>query len=119
MSGDTEVDAEVAGQKLRVKGSDVNMLFTISSFIGIVLTGYVVYTHAEDAKKSGREVAIELRDSNKEIARVLKENNQEMAAVLREMARATREQNCILSLPPSLTPDQRRFSMEACKRNSQ
>ena len=112
---DTEVEAEVAGQKLKVKGSDVNMLFTVSSFIGIVLIGYVIYTHADDAKKSDKEVAIELRDANREVAKVLKDQNKEMTDVLKEMARATREQNCLLSLPQ----EQRQRNAETCKRISQ
>ena len=112
---DTEVDAEIAGQKVRVKGSDVNMLFTISSFIGIALIGYVIYTHADDAKKSDKEIAIELRDSNREVAKVLKEQNKEISDVLKEMARATREQNCLLSLPQ----EQRQRNAETCKRISQ
>ncbi len=112
---DTEVDAEIAGQKVRVKGSDVNMIFTVSSFIGIVLIGYVIYTHADDAKKSDKEVAIELRDANREVAKVLKDQQKEMTEILKEMARATREQNCLLSLPQ----EQRQRNSELCKRLSQ
>lgn len=117
-AGDTEVDAEIVGQKLKVRGSDVNLIFTVAGFIIICLTGYVAYSHAEDSKKTNREVSIELRDTNREIAKVVKESQQEMVIVLREMARATREQNCILSLPP-MAAEQRRVSMDACKRNSQ
>lgn len=115
MASDMEVDLEIGGQKGKIKGSDINMLFTVSCFIGIVLNGYVSYTHSEDQKKTTREVSIELRDTNKEIARVLKENSREMSDVLKEMARATREQNCLLSLPQ----EQRQRNADTCKRITQ
>lgn len=115
----TEVSGEVAGQKFSLRSPEANMLFTVGGFMAGLFTLYMVWAHAEDGKKNIRELVIEIKETNKELANAIRDTNKENAAVLREMARATREQNCILSLPAGMTSDQRRVSMEACKRNSQ
>ena len=109
------VEADTVLGKYKITGASLNNLATFVTLMGVVLLCWVFYGHADDAKKSGKEVAIELRDTNKEIAKVLKEQNKEITDTLREMARATREQNCLLSLPQ----DQRQRNAETCRRISQ
>ncbi len=109
------VEADTAIGKFKVSGASLNNLATFASLLGIVLLVWVLYGHAGDAKEGAKAVAAELRDANKEVAAALKESNKEISATLKEMSRATREQNCLLSLPQ----DQRARNAELCKRISQ
>ena len=109
------VEADTAIGKFKVTGANLNNLATFASLVGVVLLCWVVWGHAGDAKDSAKAVAAELRDANKEVAQALKESNREISQVLKEMSRATREQNCLLSLPQ----DQRQKNAELCKRISQ
>jgi type VI protein secretion system component VasK len=109
------VEADTALGKFKISGANVNNLITIISFVGVVLIAWTLYAHAGDAKESGKAIAQELKEANKAVAQELRETNKEMTAILREMARATREQNCLLSLPQ----DQRQKNAEVCKRISQ
>jgi len=109
-----ELDTPVG--KAKIKGSDANNIATFATLIIVCVGGYVLYAHAEDAKKSGKEVAIEMRDSNKEVAKALRESQQELGIILKEVARAQRESNCLLSLPPERRSGQ---NAETCRRLSQ
>lgn len=118
--GQNTAGAEVTNPLLgsiKVFGMDsnmINLLFTILAFGGIVGVCFMLFTHTTDAKDIGKDVAKELKESNKEIAITLKESNKELAAVLRELAQASREQNCLLSMPP----EKRAENAELCKRIS-
>ena len=109
------VEADTALGKYKITGASLNNLATFASLIGVVLICWVLYGHAGDAKEGAKAIAAELRDANKEVATALKESNKEMSQVLKEMSRATREQNCLLSLPQ----EQRQRNAETCKRISQ
>ena len=109
------LEADTALGKFKITGANLNHLATFASLIGIVLLCWVVYGHAGDAKEGAKAIAAELREANKEIAATLKESNREMSTILRDMARATREQNCLLSLPQ----EQRQRNAENCRRISQ
>lgn len=109
------VEADTALGKFKIFGADLNTFFTILSFIGLVLIGYVLYAHADDTRQTARAVGAELKEANKEIADRLEKANDRTFEVLKEMARATREQNCLLSLPQ----DKRERMAETCKRISQ
>lgn len=109
------VEADTALGKFKLSGANLNNLATFVSLIGIVLLCWVLYGHAGDAREGAKAIAQELKEANKEIAQSLKDSNREMTGILREMARATREQNCLLSLPQ----DQRQKNADLCKRLSQ
>ena len=111
------VEADTAIGKFKISGASVNNLLTILSFVGIALLCWVLWAHAGDAKEGARAVAAELRDANKEVAAALRESNKELTTTLREMARATREQNCLLSLPINERSTNR--NAETCRRLSQ
>lgn len=109
------VEADTAIGKFKISGASLNNLATFATLIGTVLLCWVLYGHAGDAKEGAKAVAAELRDANKEVAQALKESNKEISATLKEMARATREQNCLLSLPQ----DKRERQAENCRRIAQ
>ena len=109
------VEADTAIGKFKLTGTNLNNLATFASLVLVCLVAWVLYAHAGDAKDSAKAVAAELRDANREVANALKESNREISQVLKEMSRATREQNCLLSLPQ----DQRQKNAETCKRISQ
>lgn len=110
-----DVAVEIAGQKVNLRNvKSLNTLATMATLVVVCLIGYMVFTHTADAKDSGKEIAAELRAANKETATVLKESNRELSEVLKELARAAREQNCLLSLPQ----ERRTENIEVCKRIS-
>jgi len=100
---------------IKIFGMDANTLFTVFTFIASTAAAVLLYTHVSEAKEVGKETANALKENNKEVAAVLKETQREMTQILREMARATREQNCLLS-----QPQERRAAMaETCRRIAQ
>jgi hypothetical protein len=109
------VEADTAVGKFKISGANLNNLATFATLVGVVLLCWVVWGHAGDAKESGKAIAAELKESNKAVAQELRESNKEMTLILKEMARATREQNCLLSLPQ----EQRQRNAETCRRISQ
>ena len=109
------VEADTAVGKFKISGANLNNLATFATLIGVVLLCWVVWVHAGDAKEGAKAIAAELKEANKAVAQELKESNKEVTQILKEMARATREQNCLLSLPL----DQRQKNAELCRRISQ
>lgn len=110
-----DVAVEIAGQKVNLRNvKSLNTLATIATLIVVCLIGYMVFTHTADAKDNGKEIAAELKAQNKETAAILKDANRELSEVLKELARAAREQNCLLSLPQ----EKRIENVEICKRIS-
>jgi len=110
-----EFDIKAGPVDVRTKGYRLMDIAWGGSVIGIAYICIMVSMHDANAGKEITAVAQALKESNKEIAAVLKETTRENVAILREMARATREQNCLLALP-----QERRQSMaETCRRISQ
>ena len=107
---------------IRVFGMDPNMLFTVLGFVAACIAGSFLWTHMAEAGKndaaiiaSNKEVATALKESNKEVAAALKDAQKETASILREMARATREQNCLLAIDQT----KRAQMVDFCKRLAQ
>ena len=100
---------------VKIFGMDPNMLFTVFTFIASTAAAVLLYTHVVEAKDVGKETAQALKENNREVAAVLKETQKEMTQILREMARATREQNCLLSVPQ----ERRQAMAETCRRIAQ
>lgn len=109
------VEADTAIGKFKISGANVTSIAVYATLIGVVLLVWVLYGHAGDAKEGAKAVAAELRDANKEVAQALKESNKEISATLKEMSRATREQNCLLSIPQ----EKRERLAETCRRIAQ
>lgn len=107
---------------IKVFGMDPNTLFTVLTFAGMIGLGVFLWFHNKEADardltqvKASNEVAQVLKDNNKEIAQTLKESNKELTSILREMARANREQNCLLAQPQ----ERRQQMTDTCKRIAQ
>lgn len=79
-----EVDAEIAGQKLKLTGANLNTLFTILGFIVVCLIAWVLWTHTGDTKEASKALAEAIKDQTV----------------------ATREQTCVYTMPQTgATPD--------------
>lgn len=100
---------------IKINSANMNTLATVATLIVVGVMSWVLFSHAGDAKESGKAVAQELKEANKEVAAALKESNKEVAKVLNELAAAMREQNCLSSFP---TPAERAKNAELCKRIS-
>jgi hypothetical protein len=84
------VDAEIAGQKVKLTGTNLNNLFTVLVFILVCLIAYVLWGHTGDAKEASKFLAEAIKDQTQ----------------------ATREQTCVYTMPQTgATP-------ELCKRIS-
>ena len=85
-----ELDAEIAGQKLKLTGANLNTLFTILGFIVVCLIAWVLWTHTSDTKEASKVLSEAIKDQTV----------------------ATREQTCVYTMPQTgATP-------ELCKRLS-
>lgn len=85
-----QVDAEIAGQKLKLTGASLNTLFTIIGCIVSCLIAWVLWTHTGDTKEASKY----------------------LAEAMKEQTQATREQTCVYTMPQTgATP-------ELCKRIS-
>lgn len=109
------VEADTALGKFKISSANLNNLATFATLLFVILIAWLLNAHAGDAKDGAKAVAAELRDANREVAQALKDSNKEISATLKEMARATREQNCLLSLPQ----DRRQREADTCRRISQ
>jgi type VI protein secretion system component VasK len=108
-----DVALKLAGQEINVRNvKSLNTVATLTSLIILVLIAYGGWVHVVEAKDNGKEIAKELKESNKQVADSLKESQRELGEVLKELARAAREQNCLLSLP------QEKRDPELCRRIS-
>ena len=117
MSDDQTV--EVSNPSLgsfKISSANLNTLFTVLGFVVLCIVAWVLWTHMDDARAGGKEVAKELKEANKEVASALKESNREISKVLSELARAMREANCLQSFP---TPKEKAQNTDLCKRISQ
>jgi len=110
-----DVAVEIAGQKINLRNiKSLNTLATVASLIVMILVSYMLFMHATEAKDNTKEIATILKESNKEVSTVLRESNKELGQILKELSQATREQNCLLSLPQ----EKRAENIELCKRIS-
>lgn len=83
-----QVDAEIAGQKLKISGSSLNTLFTILGFVVLCIVAWVLWTHTGDTKEASKG----------------------LTEAIKEQTTATREQTCVYTIPQTgATP-------ELCKR---
>ena len=99
-----DVAVEIAGQKVNLRNvKSLNTLATMATLLLTCVVGWIIFTHSSEAKDGLKEIAAELKVSNKELSEVLK-----------EMARASRETNCLLAMPP----EKRAENVELCKRIS-
>lgn len=78
----TSVDAEIAGQKLRVTGASVNLIITLLGCIAAIVTAVLVWGHIQEAREAGREFVQAVK---------------EQTAVQREQTAVMREQTCVMS----------------------
>lgn len=85
-----QVDAEIAGQKLKLTGANLNTLFTILGCIVTCLIAWVLWTHTADTKEASKSLAEAVKDQTQ----------------------ATREQTCVYTMP------QTGMTAETCKRIS-
>lgn len=111
---DSTIEADTALGKFKVSSANLNTIMSIFSFVITCLIAWVLWTHNGDARETSRDVAAQLSTANKEIAVTLKDANKELAGALKEMSQATREQNCLLSLPIA----NREQNAETCRRLS-
>lgn len=87
-SGEQTVDVQLAGQKVKITGHDVNLIVTVLSAIGIALLLWVAVAHQQDA-----------RDASAAFVAAIKEQT----ASQREQTGVMREANCLQSYqgPPA------------------
>ena len=108
-----EVTNPVLGS-LKVSSANLNTIFTVFGFILTALIAWVLWFHTGESKDANKAVAIELKEANHVIAVTLKESNKELGTALKELTVASREQNCLLSIPL----ERRQENVEMCKRIS-
>ncbi len=116
-SGDdssVEVTNPILGS-LKASGPNITLIFTLGTFVFVVIIAYILNAHAGDAKDTGKAVAQELKESNKEVAQALRESNKEVAKVLNELAQAMREANCLAQFTK---PEEKKQNSDLCKRLS-
>ena len=88
-----DVAVKIAGQEVNIKNvKSLNTLATMTTLVVAILIAYGGWMHSTEAK----------------------ENNKDIAKELKEVAKAAREQNCLLSLPQ----ERRQENVEVCKRIS-
>jgi len=109
--GELDLSLGPTGVSARTKGYRLMDLAWGASVVGIVYIAVMVSTHDAAAGK-GTDATVKAQEK---VAAKLEETNKETLSVLREIARATRESNCINSFPEN----QRTGKAELCKRVSQ
>jgi hypothetical protein len=92
-----ELDAEIAGQKLKLVGGNLGTLLAVFTFIVCSMVGYMLYGHTADAKEAQSSFVAAVK---------------ELTAVQREGTAAAREQNCLISIREA----EREAKAEFCKR---
>lgn len=104
---------------LKVSSANMNTLFTIFSFVLMVLMAWTLWAHDREAKADGGAVANVLKQSNESIAAALRESNQNTMKAIDKLtdaqertARAQDKTNCLLAIPP----DSRARAEELCER---
>lgn len=116
-NGGTDVEAtNTPFGSFKVSGANLNMIFTVFGFIITCMIATILWSHHEEARAGGKEVARELKEANKEVATALKESNREVARVMNELTRAMREANCLAQFPSAELKAQ---NADLCKRMSQ
>lgn len=92
-----ELDATIAGQKLKLTGANLNTLFTVLGFILSCLIAWVLWQHQTSAASKDDVFVSALKD---------------VATAQRETTTVQREMNCLISIPEA----QREAKAEFCKR---
>lgn len=116
MTNDAQtVEADTALGKFKISSPNLTALASVVSIILLSLLTYMIWAHADDAKRAGTAVAQELKEANKEVAQTLKESNRDIAKVLAELAQAMRETNCLAQFH---TADEKAKNADLCKRIS-
>lgn len=95
-----ELDADIAGQKLKIKTASLNTIATVATLVVVCLIAYVLFEHRMDAKAGG----LAMTDA------VLN-----MVKAQQDTTRAHRETNCLMGIPEA----QRESKADWCKRISQ
>lgn len=75
-----ELDAEIAGQKFKLTGANMNTLFTVLGFVVGCLCLYALWTHTNDAREASRAFV---------------EAVKEQTAALKDQTATLRESNCL------------------------
>jgi type VI protein secretion system component VasK len=97
---------------LKVSSGNINTLFTLFSFVLLVLLCWTLWQHESQARDSDKTSTAAMVKSNSEVAQVLREFNTTTGEALKELTLAQRKTNCLLSLPP----DQRGNADVICDR---
>lgn len=92
----TEVDAEIAGQKLKVTGPGANLIFTIVGAIASAFAAYLVFTHGAEAK-------VDARDASQALQKAI----ESFTAGQKEQTMVLRETTCLMNYqgPPAEKAD--------------
>lgn len=108
----------------KISSANLNTLLTLFSFVLICVISWALWAHTTEAaearkdnKETGKLVAQELKEANREVAGALRESNREVSKVLQELSKQIRIQNCISSIPQTVTPQQRTLLTESCRIN--
>lgn len=95
------LDAEIAGQKLKITGEHATLIITVLSFTVTCLIAWALFQHLQD-----------MRDGTRDFVAAIKEQT----VTIQEASKLQREQNCLMSM--STIPLDRR-NVELCRRLSQ
>lgn len=82
MSGEQTVDLQLAGQKVKISGHDVNLIVTVLSAIGIALLVWIAVGHQQDAREASAAFVAAIK---------------EQTIAQREQITVMREANCLQS----------------------
>jgi hypothetical protein len=96
---ESELTAEVAGNKISLKNMSLNTMATVITLILIILLIYILYMHQQDSKEGNREFVSALR---------------EQTTAIRDGTSAQREQTCILKF----SEQERKMNADWCKQVS-
>ena len=81
-----EVDAEFAGQKLKISGANLNTLFTVLGFLVGCMCLYALWNHTNDSRDAAKAFADAVR---------------EQTVAVKEQTSELRFQNCLALLKDS------------------
>lgn len=116
-----EIDAEIAGQKLRAKGYRLVDLVWLPLMIAVAYTANGMYEHRAEAKDDAAKIATTLKDSNQNVAAALKDNNTSLTETLRAMTSEQKKGNAVMREMVCLSDPlmkNRGDAREFCKRMS-
>lgn len=92
----TEVDAEIAGQKLKISGPNVNLVFTVIGAVAAAFAAYLIFAHSAEAK-------VEARDASQALQKAI----ESFTAGQKEQTMVLRETTCLMNYqgPPAEKAD--------------